>query len=137
MRFEDSKFYKEITNLKVDFHFGTFYFTDIFVLSELNEGIHLDWEQALLVLETIIEHYGSDSKIAYISNRINSYSNNPQVWEKLTGDYDFIVASAIVSYNNSSFLNASLEKYFYKKSMKRCTSLEEAITWVKNLKEFN
>ncbi|MCB0427635.1 MAG: hypothetical protein KDD16_10065 [Mangrovimonas sp.] len=137
MRFEESKFYKEIPSEKVDLPFGSFYLTDTFILAELKEGIHFDWEKALKAIKAIKEYYGTDFKVAYITNRINSYSADPHVWEKLTGDYDFIVASVIVYYNNMSFLNASLEKHFYKKSMKRCANLEEAIEWVGKLKEFN
>ena len=50
---------------------------------------------------------------------------------------DVIVASAIVYYNDFTYKNASLEKLFSKKSIKRCINLDEAIQWMKNLKEFN
>ncbi|WP_298553430.1 hypothetical protein [uncultured Algibacter sp.] len=48
-----------------------------------------------------------------------------------------IVASAIVIYNNSNYMNASIEKQFTNRSIKRCMSLKEAIGWMESLKEFN
>ncbi len=137
MRFEDSKYFKELEHKKLEFGFGDFYLCNHFFVSEIHEGKHFDWNKVKLVLPMIIEHYGEDGKVVYISNRINSYSSEPQSWEKLLKKHRLIIASAIVYYNKFSFINATLEKHFSKISIKRCLSLDEAIEWVGKLKEFN
>ncbi|HEX9825026.1 MAG TPA: hypothetical protein VGA80_00375 [Flavobacteriaceae bacterium] len=134
MKFEDSKYFK-LNHLKVEKPFGNFYLCDKFYISEFNEGVHCDWEMVQDVVEEIIGLRENNASLGYISNRINSYSMDPQIWVKVHEEYDYIIACAIVSYNNMTFMNASLEKAFFKKSIKRCLSLDEAIEWVINLKE--
>lgn len=137
MRFEKSDYFEKLNPTKVEFTFGTYYFCDNFIVGELNEGIHLDWDKAEAIFQAAINHYGKHTKVAYIANRINAYSVDPQNWKKSEEKYNFLTASAIVSYNNASYLNASLEKQFTSKSIKRCLSLSEAIKWIEGLKEFS
>lgn len=85
----------------------------------------------------VVEFYGTNIKVGYISNRVNSYCMNPQTWDIVQKKYNLIFAGAIVSYNSITFMNASIEKQFSKISIKRCLSLEEAIQWIKSLKEFS
>lgn len=137
MKFEKSKYFEELKPLKVEFAFGTYYFCENFIVGELNEGVHLDWNKAEQLIKAVIAHYGKNSKIAYIANRINAYSIDPQNWQRMEDKYNLLTASAIVTYNNASYLNASLEKQFTNKSIKRCLSLSEAIGWIDSLIEFN
>ncbi len=48
-----------------------------------------------------------------------------------------LVAASIVTYSNSSFMNASIEKKLASISLKRSSSLEEAIGWVQQLSELS
>lgn len=137
MRFEDSKYFKLFPSVKVNFPFGDFYLLDHFVISELHDGIHFDWDKIQEVIGMLIDHYGVKPQIGYLSNRINSYSIEPQLWLEFHRDYDFIVASATVSYTDFNYLNATIEKHFTTTSLKRCFSLDEAIDWMSNLEEFN
>lgn len=136
MRFEDSKLSHTLKYKKITLPYGDFYFFDKFVISEINEGVHLDWDKILALIGVMIDFYGKDLKIAYISNRINAYSIEPQLWMKFEKEYNFIIASAIVVYNDLNYINASIEKQFSSSSIKRCGSLEIALHWVNNLKEF-
>lgn len=136
MRFEDSKLSQTLNYKKITLPSGDFYFFDKFVISEINGGIHFDWDQILVLIGVMIDFYGKDLKIAYISNRINAYSFEPQLWVKFEKEYNFIIASAVVVYNDLNYVNASLEKKFSSTSIKRCGSLEIALHWVNNLKEF-
>ena len=136
MRFEDSKYSKLYKHKKIEFPFGQFYLLDKAVISELNEGEHFDWDKILKVVETLLDYYGMDIKIGYISNRVYSYSIQPELWIDFQRQFDFIVATAVVSYTDYSYMTASLEKHFSKNSIKRCETLEEAIAWVENLREF-
>ena len=137
MQVKDSKFFDKLTHKEVNLSIGKFYFLRTFFVAELNEGVHFDWEKVTKVMAEVINYYGENAKLAYLSNRINSYSMNPHSWKKVHDVYGIIVASAIVSYNNFGLMNATLEKNFSEKSIKRCNNLEEAIAWIYNLREFN
>ncbi len=137
MRFEESQYYIDLKPYKIEKPFGVFYFCEKFFISEMHEGVHFEWNLIEDVMSEIIKFYGKDSKLGYIPNRINSYSVNPQYWDKVDKEYNIIIASAIVIYSPMSMMNATLEKHFFKKSMKRCNSLCEAIEWMKNINELS
>lgn len=135
MTFENSKYSKLLDYRKLNFHFGNIYITKQFLISELNEGIHVDYDMVNKLIGKFSEDISNDIKIGYIANRINSYSFEPQLWLDFNNDYDFLVASAVVTYSDFGYLNSSLEKHFFKKSLKRCQSLDEAIEWMMELDE--
>ncbi|MFI1773624.1 hypothetical protein [Thalassobellus citreus] len=137
MHFENSKYSKEFKYTKLEYPFGNFYLCEKFFISELNDGVHFNWEKIQLVMDDLIKHYDHDTSLAYISNRINSYSIDPQTWKQTLDKYKIIIASSIVAYTSFTFYNASLEKVFSEKSIKRCLNLKEAIEWSLNLREFN
>ncbi|MDP5158656.1 MAG: hypothetical protein NWQ07_08785 [Flaviramulus sp.] len=137
MKFETSKFFKELHPFKLEMPFGNYYFFENFVVAELFEGVHFDWDKVKKLITEIIKFYGQDAQIGFISNRVNHYSIDPQNWTRLEKEYNLIVASAIIMYNNLTYINASIERQFTKKSIKRCTSITEAFDWMLNLKEFN
>lgn len=136
MKFENSIYFKSLKHTKISFSFGTIYLLDKFIISELNEGVHFDWGKIQEVAVELINHYGYNIKIGYISNQVNSYSLDPQLWINFNQEFGFIVASAIVVYDEFNYMNATIEKQFSETSMKRCSSLEEAIYWIENLEEF-
>lgn len=136
MTFENSIFAKQLNFKKISLSFGNFYLLDNFTIAEINEGIHLDWNKIEELINHLVLYYGEDIRIGYLTNRVNSYSIEPQSWIKFEKEYGFIVASAIVVYNDFAFINATLEKQFAKSSIKRCNSLDQAISWMQNLKEF-
>lgn len=137
MRFEESKYFDLIPHLKIEFSFGNFYLCNHFIISEINEGIHFDWDKILELIGAAQDYYSLGIKIAYISNRVDAYSFEPQLWQKFQYEFDFITAIATVAYSNFGHINASIEKQFTTKSLKRCDNLDEAISWVIHLKEFN
>jgi len=104
-----------------------------FCYSELNEGIHLDSNQSKLTIDEIINFYGEKPKICLFSNRVNSYSVSPQLWNALKTQYP----NLLVAYSTITYSNATLEKRFTDQSIKRCKSLEEAINRALSLNEFN
>ncbi|MGC1204728.1 MAG: hypothetical protein WA839_07565 [Flavobacteriaceae bacterium] len=136
MKFEDSQYFHDLEHISFEFPFGQFYFMEKFMISEIIPEIHLNWDKVKELISLAIEYYGADAKIGFISNRINSYSTEPESWIKLEKNYNFIVASAIVSYTPINYMNATLEKRMSKNSMKRCDNLDEAINWMLNLNEF-
>ena len=137
MKFENSQYFKNLKHSKIEKPFGNFYFCERFFIAELHESVHFDWDMVKNVMSDVIEFYGKDAKLGYLSNRVNSYSMDPHSWEKVYKKYGIIVASAIVVYNNFTSLNAALEKQFSSKSIKSCYSLSEAIDWISNLRELS
>ncbi|MBU3822993.1 hypothetical protein KO566_13055 [Flavobacteriaceae bacterium XHP0103] len=134
MKFESSRYYKLLKSHKIQTPYGDFYFCDKFYLAEIYEGVHLDYGKIKNLMSHLVDFYG-DKKIGFISNRINSYSIDPHLYSKIDEEFDKIVASAFVTYTNISYMNATMEKRFSKKSIKRCMFLDEAIDWVLNIKE--
>lgn len=137
MRFEQSKFFDLLPHFKLEFSFGNYYLFDEFVIGELHEGIHFNWDKSLEVIGAFFDYYGPNRNVAYISNRVECYSNEPHLWQQFHKEFDFVMAIAVVTYSDFGYINASIEKKFTNKSLKRCNSLDEAIGWVKRLKEFN
>tara|TARA_R110002049_G_scaffold163800_1_gene329796 strand:- start:4947 stop:5360 length:414 start_codon:yes stop_codon:yes gene_type:complete len=137
VRFEESQYFNDLKPYKLEMPFGTFYLCEKLLVSELNEGIHFDWDKIENTMAELIKFYGKDAKLGYIPNRVNSYSVNPQYWDKVDKKYNMIIASAIVVYSPMTMMNSTLEKRFFNKSIKRCRSLSEAIEWMLNLKELN
>lgn len=137
MKFEESNYFNTLKIHKLNMPFGDIYLCEKFFVAEIHEGIHFDWDMIKKVMDKLVEFYGQGIKLGYISNRINSYSVDPQTWIKVDEEYNVIIASAIVTYSNIAFMNATIEKRFYKKSIKRCLSLDEAVDWILNIKELN
>ena len=136
MKVENSS-YINLKHKKVVFPFGEFYFFENFIIGELYDGIHFDFINALIVIEEIYKYYQKDFKIVYIANRINSYSTDPQTWTNLQKEVgvDFLIAAALIVYNDISFKVAAVEKQISKTYLKRCVSLDEAINWALNIVE--
>lgn len=130
MLFEESLYYKKLNPHIIEMPFGRFYLCDGFLVSELNDGVHFDWKKIKIVMNKVIEYYGNDTKWGYISNRINSYSMDPQTWELVDQTYNGVLRTgAIVYYNKMMFINAALEKRFAPVKVKSFRTLEEAIEW--------
>lgn len=137
MKFENSIYYKNLKNYKLEVPFGNYYLFEKFFVAELNEGIHLDWDKVKLISEELIAFYGENPKLIFISNRINGYSIEPQNWVRLEEEYNIMFASAIIVYNKPSSLSVSLEKHFAENNIKQFSSIKEAIDWANQLTAFN
>ncbi|WP_411766819.1 hypothetical protein [Winogradskyella sp. A3E31] len=136
MKFEDSPFFGSIKYSVLRLDFGIYYLCDTFIVGELNEGIHFDEAKAKIIGKEIIKFYGKRPKICLISNRVNSYSVDPQNWVRVMEMYpDILRGSCIISYNQLSKFNADLEKRFFSESIFRCNNLSEAINWAQKHNE--
>jgi hypothetical protein len=133
MNVEDSKYIKR-DHKKAEFPFGTFYFFDEFLLSELKQGIHFSWDKVKKVSNLASKYYGKDNKVVYISNRVNSYSIEPQSWLKFDKEYNFFKASAIIAYDTKGGNSVVLEKLFSQKKIQIFNDLDSAIEWALNFK---
>ncbi|WP_299124788.1 hypothetical protein [uncultured Winogradskyella sp.] len=137
MRFEESSLSKSLKYEKVVLDIGSYYLLDNFFIMEVNEGEHFDWNELNKVISILREHYGFHKTVAYIANRVNSYSIDPLLWSYFDKDDSILIAASIVSYRDSTFLSANIEKQLSSIPLKRSKTLEEAINWVQQLKELN
>lgn len=135
MTFEQSKYFGSLNPHKCILPIGTFYFCERFCVSEINEGMHLDSNTLFNLMRELVSFYGYNIKLGYISNRIYSYSLDPSLYIELSKEFNFIVASALVVYNDMTFMNANIEKRFAPIKLKCCTNLDEAIEWILNHKK--
>lgn len=136
MRFENSNYYNTIQSKKVTMSIGDFYFLDFFCIAEIKEGVHIGAEECQEIIIALVDYYGENLKIGFISNRINSFSIDLSQWVKFNIDYDFIMATAIVCYNALNFNIATIEKELSNYSTNKCYALNQAIKWMLNLEEF-
>ncbi|WP_435577472.1 hypothetical protein [Gilvibacter sp.] len=125
--------YKDQILKEVQFPYGTFYFLDRIIISEINQGVSFTYEQAKPVIETALEFYGDDAKIGYVSNRINNYALAPQDWLKFFRERENIHAVGIVAYTPIGLTNIILEKIFIRSRVKRFTSLDFAMKWTSSV----
>ncbi len=137
MFFEESPFSKSVTYQKVVLNFGSYYLFENFFIMEVNEGEHFNSSKLNQLLSSLRAHYGHHKTLAYIANRVNAYSIDPVLWSYFDKDDSILIAASIVSYRDSTFLNANIEKQMASIPMKRALSLGEAINWVQQLHEFN
>lgn len=110
---------------------GNFYIFDHFVIGEIHEGLHFDWETAKVVIEGVYDHFGTrDIKVSYVSNRINSYSVQPKDWLNFFKDRHKVKSVAVVAYNKMGMMSVVLERIFSKAPIRKFNNLEAAVNWV-------
>ena len=128
MKVEDSS-YINLEHEELILPFGKFYFFENFVISELYEGVHFDWKKVKILSDLMMNHYGGANNLIYLSNRVNSYSIEPQSWLKFDKKYHLFNASGIIAYDNRGGLSVVLERLFSKEKIKRFRRLKDAIEW--------
>lgn len=134
MKIEDSK-YKFSYRHKIAEPFGNFYLFDNYVISEINEGVHFNWELAKGVIEQVYDYYGTrDIRVSYISNRVHSYSLHPQDWLRFYKERHQLEAFAVVVHNKIGLMNVILEKLFSQTRIRKFHFLEDAVNWIEALK---
>ena len=127
-RVRELEFFKKIKQIR-EYEFGTFYFFDGLVISEMNEGETFNWDIAETIIKVAYEVLGKDKPIAYISNRIHNYSVVPSDWLKFYKHRHKLEFYSIVAYNNSGLTSVILEKLFFKDKIRQFSNLEDAIKW--------
>ncbi len=113
--------------------FGTFYFYETFVVSEIQKGISFDKKMAEMLIDLIDSHYGKEANIGYISNRIHDYSVSTKVWYTFFEMRYIVKAYAIVSQKRQHPIFCVLKKLIYKHKKCNYTSLLEAASWLTSL----
>nr|WP_298793011.1 hypothetical protein [uncultured Allomuricauda sp.] len=127
-RVTDIDLFKRIREIR-EFEFGKFYFFDNLVISEMKEGVTLNWNMAKKAIDAAYEVIGKDKPIAYISNRINKYYVVPSDWAKFYKHRHQLSFYSVVGNTKGSFASLVLERMFFQNSIKQFSDLEEAVAW--------
>ncbi|MGA1227175.1 MAG: hypothetical protein ACO3VF_08100 [Tamlana sp.] len=128
---KETNLYSEVLE-KYNYSFGSVYVFKGFVISEINEGETISWENAKLIIDDVTSFFNSNGEdIFYISNRIHSYSVVAADWLKFFKQSYSLKLYCIVSGNEVGTLNSAIEKLFFKKKIKHFKSLFEAVNFVK------
>ncbi|WAC02092.1 hypothetical protein N7U66_20295 [Lacinutrix neustonica] len=117
-------------NLKVS---EVFIFDD-FLINQIKEGVTIKSHHNT-ELKTLIDTHFQDKNIAYISNRVMSYSVDPMTYKE-TAQIPNLVAMAVIPKTESMRKSANYEKQFYKKPYEIFDNLSAAIIWVHSIIAF-
>lgn len=127
-RVKDIPFFKNIREIR-EYQFGTFYFFNGLVISEINEGVTFEWDMAKKAIKAAHDVFKENQPIAYISNRINNYFVVPTDWAKFYANRHQLSFYSVVGQTRGSFTSLVMERMFFKNSIKQFTDIEKAIEW--------
>lgn len=127
-RVKDIPYFKNIREVR-EFEFGVFYFFDGLVISEMKKGVVFKWEMAVKVIKAAQEVFGQNKPLAYISNRVNSYTVVPTEWLKFYTNRHKLEYYSVVGSTEGSLASIVLERMFFRESLKQFKDLEDAIAW--------
>lgn len=127
-RVTDLDFFKNIREIR-EFEFGIFYYFEGLVISEMKEGVTMNWNMAQKAVAAAHEIFGEDKPLAYISNRINKYYVVPSDWAKFYKHRHQLSFYSVVGDTKGSFASLMLERMFFQNSIKQFSDLEEAVAW--------
>jgi len=106
---------------------GTIYFYQHCVVGEFNEGVNVSYATGFTLLLTCLKHIGT-KPVYLISNRINSYSVQPNDYKYLT-KVPNLKGIAVVTKDPVGAANARLEAEFFKKSFEVFNDIDQAKAW--------
>jgi len=122
--------YVELTDL-VETEVASVYFYGNLAVVEVSEGINLSYKNGFSLLLNGLRILGTKPWI-YISNRVNSYSVDPNDYKYLN-NVPTLKGIAIVDAKESGKVNAQLEGSFSKKPFKIFLSMVDAFEWANTI----
>lgn len=134
MRIDESNFEGKLQEYHL-LDFGTIYFFENIIVSEINEGVIFSYKLAEIIINLALSHYGTENTVIYISNRVNSYSVKPTDWIKINNRFSNLVGVGVVNYTTFSRSIFAIEKLFSKRAFMGFDNLNEALRWAKELAE--
>jgi len=116
---------------KLSFEFGTIEIYDHYVIATMKEGIIVrpDYNKDLI---NIASKYFVNKKFGYITNRVNSYSVDPNIYFE-TSKIKNLVGFAVIVVSKPSSTSIELEKTFFKKPFRDFKNMQKAIKWILEL----
>lgn len=113
----------------LNFDFCDMMIYDHYIVTTIKEGVNLTPHHNV-VLVNVAETYFKDKPFVYITQRINSYSVNPAIYNE-TSKIKNLKGLAVVSKIHRAKINAKIEQMFFIKPFEVFTELEDAIKWAK------
>ncbi|MDT0556605.1 hypothetical protein [Patiriisocius hiemis] len=110
---------------------GTIYFYDNIVVTEMNEGVSVSFKTGASLLSKCLKIVEL-KPFVIISNRINSYSLNPNDYKYLS-KIPSLKGICIVADREEARENAKLEAIFFKKPIAIFETMEMAYSWSQNI----
>ncbi|WP_405296392.1 hypothetical protein [Algibacter sp. Ld11] len=128
----DTIFYSRVLK-ELNYSFGDFYIFEKFIVSEIKEGVNFDYSNARKIINDVCDFLGTQNgeKINFISNRVNSYSVVASDWLKFYKN-SYRLKSYIVVSDSPRLSNSTIEKLFFKGTIKHFKELDVAINFVEN-----
>jgi len=117
----------------IELDIGLFQFYPNLVISEMKEGVVVNFDNCLPLFINGLEYYTVDTPLIYISNRINSYSFDPTIHLEAKAIYSNLKGYAVVVYDEMNYRIALLEQKFMDCPVNIFYSLEEAKLWAMSL----
>ena len=121
----------QLGTLELDIGFFRFY--PNLVISEMKEGVVVNFDNCLPLFIKGLEYYTADTALIYISNRINSYSFDPTLHLEAKTVYNNLKGYAVVVYDEMNYRIALLEQNFMDCPVNIFNSLEAAENWASSL----
>lgn len=128
-----SQLYDEVLK-ELNYSFGDVFIFDGFVISEIKEGVSFSWdEHASRIVDDVLSFTKTNgSDLVYLSHRIYSYSLVPTDWLKFFKNSFSVKGYGVIGYDNLSFVNTVIENLFFKKKIRRFTSVDAAVDWARS-----
>lgn len=128
--------YENITNI-IDYKevkIGKLYFSERYVVSEFNEGVHINFESFKETKDVILKFFGKKD-FGVITNRTNTYSLDLNDAKRFNESFPNLKAYAVVC--NTLFCKGifEVENQFFTYNRKIFKVLENAIPWVEEILE--
>ena len=106
-------------------------FYDNYVISTINEDVDLTIEKSNLMAKIAGDYFGK-KPFVYITNRINNYTVDPEVYKRIS-KLECLAGFVVVSNSIGSIKNALFEKIFLDKPFQIFNNLDDAILWAENI----
>lgn len=113
---------------------GTVYFYENLVISEIKEGVFVNFDKLSGIFELGKMYYGNKTPFVYLSHRINSYSLDPMGHLRCVALFPNLKGYGAIIYNDINFKVAELEqKFIVDKTAQIFDNVDDALRWAENL----
>lgn len=116
---------------ELDLGFCTISFYEHYMVAVMNEGVNVGKDENEVLIQYAKDYY-KNKQFVYITNRINSYSVNPNIYPR-TAQVKSLVGFAVVSKDYKTKANTKIEKMFFNKPYEVFMNLDDAIKWAEKL----
>ncbi|RMB56978.1 hypothetical protein EAX61_13015 [Dokdonia sinensis] len=113
---------------------GKFTIYDNFMVSEIVEGVNLDYKACDILLSIVLSHFGNKPTFGYISNRVHTYSLVPTDLPRLKDLIPNKPRLAIVHHNELGQLSAQFERNFWPFELEVFNNLGQALDYITSSK---